>query len=164
MKLTLLIVCLVLVSAIVFARDLSSIARKERARREMVEATAGRSKTLTNADLDAYPEVKPPPARKTRGSAPAERDLAKEEAFWRREAIKHRRERARLEASIRRLEWRLRDREARAATRSTGGLREDPAVALIEQSLQSLREERDGMEMEFRERARKARAFPGWLR
>jgi len=161
LKLTLLVVGLALVSAIVVARDLSSVARKERARRQAVDASGVR--TFTNEDLDAYPERERsgPPSTRTRATDPP-RDLAKEEAYWRRETVRHQRELARLDAGIRRLEWRLRDRERK--WQSKGRLQEDPAVAMIEESLESLREQREAMVMEFRERARKAGAFPGWLR
>jgi hypothetical protein len=37
-------------------------------------------------------------------------------------------------------------------------------VGLIEETLESLREDREEMESDFRERARKASAFPGWVR
>ena len=164
MKLAVLIVCLALLSVIVVARDLSSIARKERARRQTIHSSSERSKTFTNADLDAYaahPRVETR-AKNTRRRPQTERDLEKEESFWRNEKARHERELARLNASIRRLEWRLRDRQIKA--RLKGRRREDTAVALIEETLESLREEREEVAMDFRERARKAGAFPGWLR
>lgn len=160
MKLIVLVVALALLTAVA-ARDLSSVARKERTRRQAIDAA--RVRTFTNADLDAYPERGASASAARRSPMPGRgRDLAKEEAFWRREALRHARELARLDAGIRRLEWRLRDREAKR--KSNGRGRDDPSVAMIEESLGSLREEREAMVMDFRERARKAGAFPGWLR
>lgn len=160
MKLTVLIVCLALLSVVVFARDLSSIARRERARRQTIREHAT---TFTNADLDAYAVHQNVETRTKKTHLPpiTERDLKKEERFWLKENARHERELARLDANIRRLEWRLRDR--RVKTRE-GRLREDPAVTLIEENLESWREQREEMVVDFRERARKARAFPGWLR
>ena len=164
MKLTVLIVCLALLSVVVVARDLYSIARRERARRQTIQLSGERSRTFTDADLDAYAAHQKVETRTKRTTHPPtrERDFKKEESFWRREKARHERELARLDASIRRLEWRLRDR--RMKSRSKSRLREDPAVTLIEESLESLREEREETVVDFRERARKARAFPGWLR
>jgi len=164
LKLAVLILGAVFISAVVVARDLSSIARKERARRQTVHSSGERSETFTNVDLDADTAREPVATRTKRTSRPpqAERDLKKEEAFWRKEKARYERERARLDASIRRLEWRLRDRQSKA--RLTGRRREDTAMALIKETLESLREDREAMELDFRERARKASAFPGWLR
>lgn len=167
LKLVLILVCLALVSAAaatVAARDLSSIARKERARRQNIHSAGAHSPTFTNADLDVYPNADPTqtPARGPTRSLEPRRDLEKEESFWRSESLRHQREIARLDANIRRLEWRLRERQVKS--RAKGRLREDTALSLIEESLESLREERDAAQMDFRERARKAGAFPGWLR
>ena len=164
MKLAVLIVCLALLSVVVVARDLSSLARKERARRQTIHSSGGRSKTFTNADLDRYASRERVETRTKITTRPprTERDLKKEESFWRNEKARHERERDRLDASIRRLEWRLRDRQVKA--RLKGQRRQDTAIALMEETLESLREEREKMEMDFRERARKASAFPGWLR
>ena len=165
MKLAVLVLCLALLSVyVVVARDLSSIARKERARRQTIHSAGERSETFTNADLDAYAAHERVAARTRNTTRPprTERDLRKEESFWRKEKASLDRESARLDASIRRLEWRLRDRQVKA--RLKGRRREDTAMALIEETLESLREEREEMEMDFRERARKASAFPGWLR
>jgi len=164
LKLALIILCLAFLSAVVVARDLSSIARKERARRQAIHSSRERSETFTNIDLDTYAAQEQVETRsnRTRRSPDTERDLQKEEAFWRNEKSRYERERARLDANIRRLEWRLRDRQLKA--RLKGRRREDTAVALIEETLESLREDREEMELDFRERARKASAFPGWLR
>lgn len=164
MKLTVLIMCLAMVSAVVWARDLSSAARKERARRQAIHARGESAETFTNADLETYPGEDAPPSRRQRSSAyeSSERDLAKEESFWRGETVRHNRELARIDANIRRLEWRLRER--RVKMKSKGRLRDDPSLSLIEESLESLREERERVKIEFLERARKAGAFPGWLR
>lgn len=164
MKLALIILCLAFLSAVVVARDLSSVARKERARRQAIHSSRESSETFTNIDLDTYTaeERVDTRSKRTRRPPDTERDLKKEEAFWRKEKSRYERERARLDASIRRLEWRLRDRQLKA--RLKGRRREHTAVALIEETLESLREDREDMELDFRERARKASAFPGWLR
>lgn len=164
MKLAVLILCLAFLSVVVVARDLSSVARKERARRQTIHASGERSATWTNVDLDAYTahERVETRTKRTRRPPQTERDLKKEEAFWRKEKARYERERDRLDASIRRLEWRLRERQLKA--RLKGRRREDTAVALIEETLESLREDREEMELDFRQRARKASAFPGWLR
>jgi len=164
LKLALIILCLAFLSAVVVARDLSSVARKERARRQAIHSSRESSEIFTNTDLDTYTakERVETRSKRTRRPPDTERDLKKEEAFWRKEKSRYERERARLDASIRRLEWRLRDRQLKA--RLKGRRREDTAVALIEETLESLREDREEMELDFRERARKASAFPGWLR
>ena len=66
------------------------------------------------------------------------------------------------EASLRRLEWRL--NEKRARRRSRDWHTEDPAIALLEDSIQTLTEERNRIEERFRERARREGALPGWIR
>jgi len=164
LKLAFIVLGLAFLSAVVVARDLSSIARKERARRQTIHSSHERSEIFTNTDLDTYAGQDDVETRSKRTRRPPgiERDLEKEEAFWRKEKSRYERERARLDASIRRLEWRLRDRQLKA--RLKGRRREDTAVALIEETLESLREDREKMELDFRERARKASAFPGWLR
>jgi hypothetical protein len=169
MKLTVLILCIGLLSVVaVFARDLSSIARKERLRRDSIHASSRRSQEFTNEDLDAYAKLgegegRPIHARDARRATPnARRDLRKEESHWRDEKLRHERELARLDANIRRLEWRLRERQSKS--RANHGVRDEPGVTLMEESLESMREQREQLETEFRERARKAGAFPGWLR
>lgn len=164
-----LFVCIALVSVAVFARDLSAIARRERMRRQSVHSSgdSAGSRTFTNEDLETYgetatpssPEARPTPRR---AAANNTRDLRKEESYWRKEKLRHDRELARLDASIRRLEWRLNER--RLQSREKSRVREDPGVTLIEESLESLQEERERLDREFRDRARKAGAFPGWLR
>lgn len=166
MKLIFLILCVGFVSVAVFGRDLSSIARKERARRQSIRPTIS-TKVFTNADLDVFAEHpnddNSVPKRETRRSAQTDsRDLRKEELFWRGEKLRNDRELARVDANIRRLEWRLRDR--RLKSRTEHRLRDDPSVTLLEESLDSLREQRDRLESEFLDHARKAGAFPGWLR
>jgi hypothetical protein len=101
-------------------------------------------------------------SRRRRRFLLGERDLAKKRAVWTKEKVWHERELARVDACIRRLEWRLKDRDAR---RKPGErLAHDPAAEVLEANLESLREERKRVEQTFRERARKAGAFPGWLR
>jgi hypothetical protein len=69
---------------------------------------------------------------------------------------------AKIDASLRRLEWRLNEKRSRRRNREW--LTEDPAIGLLEDSIRSLNEERERLEERFRERARKEGAFPGWLR
>ena len=76
--------------------------------------------------------------------------------------MQHDRDLARIEARIRRRQSRLAQRELVA--RRKGWRRDDPTITLIQESLESLRDEREKLDLEFRERARKAGAFPGWIR
>ena len=69
---------------------------------------------------------------------------------------------ARIEARIRRMQSRLYEREL--ITKRKGWRNNDPTITLIKESLQALGEERDKLDLAFRERARKAGAFPGWIR
>jgi hypothetical protein len=69
---------------------------------------------------------------------------------------------AKIEANLRRLEWRL--NEKRSKRRSREWLTEDPAIGLLEDSIRALTEERRRLEERFREQARKEGALPGWLR
>lgn len=166
MKLIFLILCVGLFSAAVFGKDLSAIARKERERRQSIQKTNPR-KTFTNDDLDVFTaRPEPPPSRtqreNRRSSSDERRDLRKEESHWRDEKLRHDRELARVDANIRRLEWRLRERQLKAKAQNRP--QDDPAVTLVEESLEGLREQRQRLELEFRDRARKAGAFPGWLR
>ncbi|HLE22074.1 MAG TPA: hypothetical protein VJB88_13255, partial [Vicinamibacteria bacterium] len=62
----------------------------------------------------------------------------------------------------RRLEWRL--TELKARSKPGERLRSDANEQVLEDSLQSLREERKRLIESFHERARKAGALPGWLR
>ena len=169
MKLMFLVLCIGLLSVAVFARDLSSIARKERLRRQSIHAPARESKKYTNDDLEGYAEH----GESERGqirletNGPArnayrDRDLKAEAAHWRKEKLRHDRELARLDANIRRIEWRLRERQTKS--RADNRARDEPAVSLMKESLESMREEREELESDFRDRARKAGAFPGWLR
>ena len=165
MKLIVLFVFLSLVSAVVLARDLHSVAKKERARRSGLRSNDGSRRSFTNEDLEIYADHRRPDSTVEKRRAPLgpARDLAKEESYWQQEKDRHERDLARVDARIRKLESRLRDH--RLKRRLTGGrLREDPSASLIEESLESLREERQKLVMDFREHARKAGAFPGWLR
>ncbi len=167
MKVLVIIVCIGALSAAVLARDLERIAQKERDRRDALPASERGTKRFTDAHLERYAwqrrpaklgaRVAPPPSR--RDTAP---DLVKAEAFWRWQKMIHDRELARIEARIRRLESRLSGRELVA--RRKGWRHDDPTITLIKESLESLREERDKLDLSFRERARKAGAFPGWIR
>lgn len=164
MKWMILILALSLVPVWLVARDLHSIAKKERARRNAVVSRYGESRRFTNRDLARFADPPQPESaiRPFRPRRRQERDLAKERAFWQKERGRHERELARVDARIRRLQWRIRERESRRKPGERLG--RDPAGEVLEANLESLREERRRVEQEFRERARKAGAFPGWLR
>jgi hypothetical protein len=164
-KIFLFVLFMCLVSAFLIARDLSQLSRAEKARRQAVAATRKHdiSRTFTNRDLKRYHRG-PAPRLVQRSSRPGkpQRDLAKERAYWQKEKEKHRRELARLDARIRRLEWRLAERRAR---RKPGErLHEDPAEEALEGTLKSMEDERRKLIAEFLERGRKGGALPGWLR
>lgn len=165
MKLVVFLLCLTAASAAVYALDLPSLARRERARRSVLAGKPARA--FGDGDLERYRRARAPstapavsPAAPRPAAAP--RDLTRERVHWRREAQQHQREVARIEANVRRLEWRL--NEKRSRRRNRNWLTEDPAIALLEDSIRSLNEERDRVEERFRERARKEGALPGWLR
>jgi hypothetical protein len=172
MKLAMLAIFLLVVtflSATVYAKDLNALAKRERARRAALSDSerGGALKAYDDEDLERYRREREPPKVKVRPRVRAVldldgRDLAKKRAHWRREAEKHRRELDRLDAGIRKLEWRLSERLSRR--RAGERLKEDPAIAMLEDSLESLRAQRHRIDEEFRERARKAGALPGWLR
>jgi hypothetical protein len=156
--------CLTLASAALYALDLPSVARRERARRGAVSGKAAR--TFDDGDLERYrteepsdPGPRPPPAR---GAGEGPRDLVSEKAYWRKEAERHQREMAKIEASLRRLQWRL--AEKRSRKRSRDWLTEDPSIPALEDSIKALNEEKRQLDERFRERARKDGALPGWLR
>lgn len=167
MKLFIFLALLCLLSAAVVARDLTEAARKERERRQAVHESRGgeKARSFTNADLKRFQRSEPRTSSlhtsNTRKTRP-ERNWAKERAFWKKEKEKHQNNLARLDARIRRLEWRLAERKARR--RPGERLREDPAEKVLEQTLEALHEERKRLIEEFRERGRRARALPGWLR
>lgn len=165
MKVVVFLLCLTAASAAVYALDLPAIARRERARRS---ALAGKpAPAFGDDDLERYrrergPENAPSVSDAAPPPAPVARDLAREKTRWRKEAQQHEREVAKIDASLRRLEWRLNEKRSRRRNREW--LTEDPAIGLLEDSIRSLNEERERLEERFRERARKEGAFPGWLR
>jgi len=163
-KLALFLIGLTVVSAAVYAMDLPALARRERARRNAVSAKPGRA--FGDDDLERYERRRDPDARPAvpavpRAPAPP-RDLTRERVYWRKEVEQHQREVAKINANLRRLEWRLNEKRSRRRNREW--LAEDPAIGLLEDSIRALREERQRLEERFRERARKEGAFPGWLR
>jgi hypothetical protein len=163
-KLFVFLLCLTAASAAVYALDLPSLARRERARRS---AHAGRPvRSFGEEDLERYRRERPPDSLAVTIPAPpplaAPRDLARERVLWRKEAQQHQRELAKLDASLRRLQWRL--NEKRAKRRGRNWLAEDPSIGLLEDSIRSLTEERKHLEERFRERARRDGALPGWIR
>lgn len=167
MKVFLFIVIMCLFSAALLARDLAETARKERARRltSLVSRRGKPARVYTNTDLERFQQTTPSPDGRLPSkskSAKHQRDYEKERQHWRKEKEEHQRETARLDARIRRLEWRLAERRARK--RPGERLREDPAEKALEESLKSMQAERTRFIEEFLERGRKAGAFPGWLR
>ena len=163
MKILVVIICIGALSAAVLARDLGRIAHKERARRDALPSSESGRRSFTDAHLKSYASQRRPAKLGERmDSPPSQRDIVKEEAFWRRQKVHHDSELARIAARIRRMQSRLAERELVA--RRKGWRQDDPTIALIKESLASLREERDKLDLEFRERARKAGAFPGWIR
>lgn len=177
MKIVILILLLCLIPVLLMAYDLNEVARKERARRQEL-ATARRDvpiRAFKDSDLEVYHRLRGDSPASQQDSRPASRgkrsnqraplpsrDLIKERAYWLKEKIKHQRERARLDASIQRLTWRLAERKAKK--RPGERLRNDPTEEVLEESLLSLREQRARLIDSFHERARKAGALPGWLR
>jgi hypothetical protein len=163
-KLMMFLLCLTLASAALYALDLPSVARRERARRSAVSGKTARA--FDDKDLERYRREAPadsgPPRQARPRAGPEARDLPREQAHWRKEAERHQREMAKIEASLRRLQWRL--AEKRSRKRSRDWLTEDPSIAALEDSIQALNEERRLLEERFRERARKEGALPGWLR
>jgi hypothetical protein len=176
------VLCLLIIPAALWALDLQAVARKERARRKALAAAGAASQRakFTDRDLERYAHRREESATAVRPSrdsrvanAVAEsrsapqpklesRDLEAEREFWRKETEKHRRELARIDARIRRLQWRL--TQARSRQRPGGRLRHDPTLTLLSESLEALHSERRILEQTFRERARRAGAFPGWIR
>jgi len=163
-RLVVFFLCLTVASAAVYALDLPSLARRERARRS---AHAGKpARSFSDDDLERYRRGRAPdsvPTTPTAAPPPvAARDLTRERVSWRKEAQQHQREVAKIEAKLRRLEWRL--NEKRSRRRSREWLTEDAAIGLLEDSIRALSEERRRLEEGFRERARKEGALPGWVR
>ena len=171
MKLIVLVLCLSLLSVTLFARDLSSAARRERDRRAALaqKGQRARGRTFTDEDLNVYARFRvsaprPRPATPIAARA-ASSEMAKRRAYWRAQKEKLTRELARLDAQIKRLEWRLAETRARNRQRPRGRIdAQDTTARLMEDSLEGLRADRRRMEQAFHERARKAGALPGWLR
>jgi hypothetical protein len=177
MKMAFLILMLCLIPVLLMAFDLNEAAKKERARRAALAASRDaharhashasherQARSFKDADLEVYHRLRDSPGKPQSRRHPIipSRDLLKERAHWQKEKVKHERELARLNAGIRRLEWRLADRKAR---RKPGErVREDPTERVLEDSIRSLREEIKRFIEAFHERARKAGALPGWLR
>jgi hypothetical protein len=167
MKIGLIFLIVFFLSVLVIAHDLATAARKERARRSAITMNRHNNKipTYTNRELAHYhreqTETGPHPVRKKPRRIPP-RDLAKEEAYWRKEYLKHQKDLARLDARIRRLEWRLAERRSRI--RPGERLQDEPAVRALEETLEAMHKERRELIDRFQERGRKAGALPGWLR
>ena len=168
MKIAVLVVAICLIPIMLRALELSEVAKKERSRRlGLVSSRVGKpTRSFDDADLEIYhrpmEEVEAPPHGPGQAPVVPSRDLLQERAIWRKEKSHHERELARLDAQIRRLEWRLAEHKAR---RKPGErLRRDPTEHVLDESIQSLREERADLNEAFREKARKAGALPGWLR
>lgn len=167
MKVAVLVAVICLIPVLIRAFELSEIAKKERSRRLGLASSQGvkPTRSFNDSHLEIYHRLgdpPPPPSGPRRFPVIPSRDLLKERAFWRKEKGRHDGDLARLDAQIRRLEWRLAERKAR---RKPGErLRRDATEQILEESIQSLREERALRIQVFHERARKAGALPGWLR
>jgi hypothetical protein len=166
LKIAILVLCLGALSAALLAKDLRSASERERSRREAIASRGKSARSFDDDDLARYrsgeaPRVSARESPRVPSLGPP-RNLEKERARWRSEAEAHRRELERIDAGIRRLEWRLAERQSRR--RPGERLARDASERLLEESLESLKEERRRLEEHFRERARKAGAFPGWLR
>lgn len=172
MKTVLFVALLCLLPLLLSASPLGELARKERARRaEAAIARQGRKvRTYGDADLEAlaggHPAA-PPSSSPARSPSGDKRDREAERLHWQKERDKLDRELARLDASIRRVEWRLEAHRARRRDRDRKGwdLNErDLQEEILRESLEALRAER-GREIErFLERGRREGALPGWLR
>jgi hypothetical protein len=165
MKIAFLVAVICLIPVLVKAFELNEVAKRERSRRQSLASPQdGKPRSFNDADLEIYHRLgePPPPRGPRRPPVIPSRDLLEERAFWRKEKSQHDRELARLDAQIRRLEWRLAERKAR---RKPGErLRRDATELVLEESIQALREERTLLIRAFHQRARKAGALPGWLR
>ncbi len=139
-----------------------------------------RVRVYTNADLDriaplrdqtgALSQTASDTAPLTSSAAPLERtgDSAlrlKEEAYWRREAARVREKVAALQDQAAELRARLEalTEERRLSSRSPGRTGSDPATA-IARRLARLDSRMRALEEDLADRARRARALPGWLR
>lgn len=166
MKVAVLVALICLIPVLLKAFELSEVAKKERSRRQRLASSPEGEpiRSFNDADLEAYHRLgdPPPPRSPRRPSVTSSGDRIQERALWRKEKSAHERELARLDAQIRRLEWRLAERKAR---RKPGErLRRDATEQILEESIESLRGERALLVQAFHERARKAGALPGWLR
>lgn len=175
MKILLLVLGLCCLSAALLARDLPGLAKREKARRRAIASQSQSRDALSfdDSDLESYrrsrgeagPDVVRRPGAalaSSAGRAPADPELERQKRYWREEATRHERELARLDASIRKLEWRLVERRSRR--RPSERLSDDPTADMLEDSIDNLREQRKLLDERFRRRAREAGAFPGWLR
>ncbi|MGH9460297.1 MAG: hypothetical protein ACRD1X_03715 [Vicinamibacteria bacterium] len=167
MKVAVLVALICLIPVVLKAIELNGVAQKERSRRlRLTSSHDGKLiRSFNDTDLEAYHRVEESetlPGGPRQPPLIASRELSREHAFWRKEKVQHDRELARLDAQIRRLEWRLSERKAR---RQPGErLRWDATEHVLEESIESLRETRALLIQAFHERARKAGALPGWLR
>ncbi|HEX9724964.1 MAG TPA: hypothetical protein VGC53_11855 [Vicinamibacteria bacterium] len=170
MKIAILVIAVCLIPILLKAFELSEVAKRERSRRlGLVSSRDGKpTRSFDDADLEVYHrpveevEASPPSHGPSRTPTILSRDRLQERAFWRKEKSHHDQELARLDAQIRRLEWRLAERKTRQKPGER--LQKDPTEHVLGESIQSLREERTRLIQAFHERARKAGALPGWLR
>jgi len=143
--------------------DLSKLARAERARRLAIESEGHVAPLFTNDDLGD--KTRPFTEGIGRSVAPRvrpERDLVRERRFWRKEKAKHDRDMRTIERRIEGLESRLRELRSLRARRQPARLTAQRES--LEEALDAAKREHRRRELRFRERARKAGAFPGWLR
>ncbi len=150
-----------------------------------VAAEAPRAPLYTDEDLRrvspfrdqtgvmSVPAVTPSPdAASPRAARDRSSRTGGDEAYWRREAQRHRSRQAALGRRIRSAERQLdqtRRRQSAAlgrssSSRSSASSRGSDPVRVLEERLAALHEERREEDDAFFERARRAGALPGWLR
>lgn len=132
--------------------------------------------TYTNADLERVSplraetggENEPPPAEKAPAERRASEARAHDESTWRAEARRVAAAAARLRdkaADLRGRAQEQRDRERDAPPRRAGaGARPGRAAERLEEQARRAEARAEALELELWERARRARALPGWLR
>lgn len=178
-KLALWIALMIALPTALLARDLHAVAKRERARRQRLRLISNDPvRRYDDHDLrrvhDSRDELRiissasgenGPKSATTRRQRKDEAHRRKQEEFWRHQRQRHDQDQLRLTTKIRRLEWRLKRRreELRQASQRLSG-RDDPALRVIESSLEALRSEFRKREEAFLERGRRGGALPGWLR
>jgi hypothetical protein len=165
MKTVFCLALLCLLPLVIGATPLGELARRERARRAELTRQGKKARTYSDADLEPRaPSTTLAPSRSPAGESREEREREAKRLHWRREREKLDRELARLDANIRRLEWRLEAARARRADRKGDPKARDLQEEVLRESLKALYAEREREINRFLERGRREGALPGWLR